>query len=101
MKLPLKVVVDLVERVDDRWFYELVIEVPESEDSVTIALIESDLDGEANVTHLKKDGLVDLDEDVRDRLLVALFRLAYREMRANDGSAIEWHISDISRFLVS
>jgi hypothetical protein len=99
MKMPIKLMLDLFERKDDTWFYELVLTVPGCDQSMTIALVQSTEGEQPLVMHVKRNGLDSLDDGARDRLLVRLFQLAHAEMVENDGSAIEWWISDLTRFL--
>ena len=99
MKLPLIVNLELIERVEDKWFYELVVTVPGTDASTTTAFMESNINGEAKIVRLERNGFASLREDVRDELLIRLFRLAYGEMIEADGAAIDWAISDASSFV--
>jgi hypothetical protein len=99
MKLPLKIALEFIKRHEDTWTYEIEVSVPASEVSTTIATIESDLDGHAKVVEVQRDGLLSLDAPSLSNLLVGLFRFAYRQMTSQDGSAIEWSLSDVSHLI--
>jgi hypothetical protein len=99
MKIPIKITLDYVESVEDLRFHELVVVVPGADASMTIALMESNEEGDVDVSHVKRDGLDVLDEGSRDQLLIRLFKLAYGQMIEDEGSGIEWWISNLSRFL--
>src|SRR5438105_2610945 len=101
MKLPICIYVDLRERVEDVLSHVIHVQVHGADASAVIAVIESDFFQNPKVVSIEQNGLVHLDADLRDRFLIGLFKLAFAEMLANDGSAIEWTISDISRFLRS
>jgi hypothetical protein len=99
MKLPLKLAIELLKRVEDKWYYEITVMVPGADRSKTIALMECTLDGDAKVLQMAGNALDALEQETLDQMLVRLFKLAWDKMLANDGSSLAWLISDISRFL--
>lgn len=99
MKIPIRVYVDLHERIEDTLIHTLEVSVIGTKASATIAIVESDFYKQARITAIEKNGLNVLDNDLRDRFLVKLFRMSVGEMIAAEGSAITWDISDLSNWI--
>ncbi|HEX3358714.1 MAG TPA: hypothetical protein VHS31_17185 [Tepidisphaeraceae bacterium] len=101
MKIPIRIYVDLRNRVEDTFFHVLDVSVIGSVASQTIAEIESEEVSFTNprINEVQKNGLGSLDVELRDRLLTKLFRLAVSEMRSADGSAITWDIANVAKWI--
>jgi hypothetical protein len=99
MKLPFKIMVEFVKRVDESLFYDLEVVVPGSPSSQTVALVEMNLNDGAKIVEVRVNGLEMLPDETLQKLLIRIFELAYGKMISQDGSAIDWTISDISGLL--
>ncbi|HLL88512.1 MAG TPA: hypothetical protein VK324_04360 [Tepidisphaeraceae bacterium] len=99
MKLPIKLTLELVASDGDIQLFKLAFAVPGSAASMTTANITVRPDAAPAMAEAGGRGLTALGDALRDRFLVAMAKLAYGAMIDNDGTAIEWWVSDITRFL--
>jgi hypothetical protein len=99
MKLPVRIYVDLRQRIEDTMLHTLDFSVIGSEASTTVAVVESNFYAQPKIVSIEQNGLSLLDADLRERFLLKLFRLAVHEMRKADGDAITRDISDLTKWI--
>jgi hypothetical protein len=84
---------------DDSFEYELTLNVIDSSQSRTVAVIRRLPDNHTIIWNLETNGLIGLGLRLREKFLLLIFRLLRNEMVKAGGNAVEWHMNDAAAWI--